>query len=521
MAGGEPRPRGRKLTGFPREGGKLRATRVARHHAAWPGLVAPAVVLLAAIGGAGVAAAQVRPPAPPVDTQRPWLAPADSLMVARRWEEAHRAYLALVENAPDDPVLWLRVALARLELGQPKPAEEAAQTARTLAPDLPDAALVLAQSRLAGGNTAGGIEALEEGIARFPANVALLELMTSVNIGRQEWAKAAGLLRELVRLRPEDSDYRLDLGRILIAGGEAVEARTHLNAALAGGGDAARVHALLGEAAFAEGKGDEAAREYQTSLDLRPNAVAWAGLGSVQFIAGKGELAEQSFRKAIELEPGNPDLHFNLANVLVLLKRPDEAEQALRDSLKLDPSSASAHLNLGVLLLNRMSVAEAQQQLQVASRLEPRMASPHLHLGRIASAQYRFVDARSHYQEFLKRSTDAQERQKVEQVLAQLEQRAVEQEQARARGEVHLLQLMVTTREEADQAVRRARAGEDFFQLAETVSRIASVTGVDVGYVAPTSLNAEFRDAVVALKVDQVTDPLPGRNGFYVFKRID
>jgi len=126
----------------------------------------------------------------------------------------------------------------------------------------------------------------------------------------------------------------------------------------------------------------------------------------------------------------------------------------------------------------------------VASRLGPRLATPHLHLGRIASAQYRFVDARRHYQDFLKRSNDAKEKQQVEAVLAQLEQRAVDQEQARARGEVHLLQLMVTTREEADRVVQQARAGADFYQLAETLSRISSVTGVDVGYVAPTSLNA-------------------------------
>jgi tetratricopeptide (TPR) repeat protein len=249
--------------------------------------------------------------------------------------------------------------------------------------------------------------------------------------------------------------------------------------------------------------------------------LAWAGLGSVQFIGGRGEQAEESFRKAIALEPDNPDLHYNLANVLVLLKRSDEAEQELRTSLKLDPSSAGAHLNLGVLLLNRMAVTEAQQHLQAASRLGPRLASPHLHLGRIASAQYRYVDARRHYQDFLQRSSDAQEKQRVEGILAQLEQRAVEQEQARARGEFHLLQLMVTTREEADRAVQRARAGEDFYQLAENLSRIASVTGVDVGYVAPSSLNAEFRGAVAPLKVGQVTDALPGRNGFYVFKRID
>ncbi len=454
------------------------------------------------------------------DGSIPWMAAGDSLLSLGKLEQANAQYLAQAQLHGEESQLWVRIAFVRLQLGQAPGALEAARTARALAPDEPDATLLLGQAELASGAAETGVATLEEGVRRFPDNRPILESLASLCLGRQDWTKAVGLLRQLVQLDPKNPAYRLDLGRILVGAGERDEARTHLRAALDNGADASTVHAWLGEAAFAEGKGDEAAAEYRASNAATPNARAWVGLGNIQFIAGKTAEAETAFRKAIELDPDNGDLYFNLANALVQLDRPADAEQALRKSIAMAPAVANAHLNLGILLINRGAVTDAREQLGLAARLDSKLAGPHLHLARIAAAQYHYDEAQQHYHDYLQRIDDVAEKERISKVLVELQTRMAQQSQARAKGEVHLLQMMVETREQAEQIAQRARAGDDFYRLAQAQSKIASMTGIDVGFVDPAAMHDDFKAAVSRLEVGAITAPLPGRNGFYIFKRV-
>ena len=255
----------------------------------------------------------------------------------------------------------------------------------------------------------------------------------------------------------------------------------------------------------------------------RESAEALSGLAGVFFVRGENAQAEEYFRRALQKTPEDPDLWFNLGNCLVVQERPREAEDAYRKAIELDPgaNSAAARLNFGVILLTRVEVEEAEAQFRKATQVNPSLPGPWLHLARIASARYRLDEAREHYRRYRETVPDAGEKARTSRVLKELETRIAERDASLARGEVHLLQLVTDTREEMDKALQRVDAGEDFYVVADKMSRVAKVTGVDIGYVDPSGLHQTFAQAVEALEVGERTAPLEGPRGWYVFLRVE
>ena len=66
-------------------------------------------------------------------------------------------------------------------------------------------------------------------------------------------------------------------------------------------------------AAYADGRYDEAATLYQAMIDEQPNATLYYNLGNAQF--KKGELAQAilAYERALRLEPNHKDAQYNLA----------------------------------------------------------------------------------------------------------------------------------------------------------------------------------------------------------------
>jgi tetratricopeptide (TPR) repeat protein len=457
----------------------------------------------------------------PFDPLRPWIAEADSLAAVGQLEAALRQYARLADLHGDDAQLWLRIAVLRLQFDLPGAALEAARTATSLAPDEVDVAVVLAQAQSANGDAAAGIATLEAALATHPEDPELLETVATVAVNTGQWAKATGVLRQLVRLRPQRMLYRYDLIRILQSRNQLAEASELLHETLDAGGDPRLCHALAGKGALLAGDADAAERAYLKSLELGENSEALGGMGAVQFVRGKPREAVRYFRKALELRPRDPDLLFNLGNALAQSDRPAEAEQAYRSSLEADPFSAATYQNLGVLLLGRLRPIEAQTAFQRALEIEPQEPAPYLHMARTRAALFDFAGALQNYRQYHDRIDDATESARIATVMEDLRVRLKASRDAIARGEIHLLQLMVETREEAARLLDRSRAGEDFYTLAHTFSQLAEKVGIDAGFVDPASLNEAFAPALRHLKPQECTPVLEGPNGFYIFQRVE
>lgn len=455
------------------------------------------------------------------DPERPWAAEGDRLLADGKWKAAEQAYTRLLTGHGEDSALWTRMAWARLQQKQLSLAIEAAVKATELAPQDLDAILMLAQCEAVAGDPLAASKTLQRGLDISPDDQALMESMTSTFIALERWPEAAGLLRELIRTHPDESSYYVDLGRILLSGGDYPGAVAAFGQARALGADDAMTLALSGKAQLASGEWDQARSAFEQSISIRPNADAYGGRATVHYLEGDTEAALADFRTAVGLAPRDPDLQFNLANILVQVGDTQGAEEAYRTSLRLEPSSAEAHLNLGILLLNRFAIAEAETHLLAATDADPTLPGSWLHLARIASARFEFTDARRIYARYRGLLEEPAEQTRIDQVIAGLDRKIAKSAAAVARGEIHLLQARLESEERAREILARVRRGEDFFLLAGDASDLGERGDVDVGFMDPATANESFRAAISGLRVGELTSPIQIGEGWFLFMRVE
>ena len=93
-------------------------------------------------------------------------------------------------------------------------------------------------------------------------------------------------------------------------------------------------------------------------------------------------------------------------------------------------------------------------------------------------------------------------------------------------GSLHLQEIVVKTETGstalANDLVRRARAGEDFSELARAYSAAPTrAAGGDLGRVSRGDLTPDIEKAALALPVGGVSDPLPTPEGFRILKLVE
>lgn len=480
-----------------------------------PGYLFSLMILLLALPAAAQIEARGNDPA------RPWAAAADELLAEGRFADAESAYLALAAEHPEDPGIWTRIAFTRLQLGNVATAMEAAVRANELGPTDQEAILILAQCEAVAGDVESAAATLQRGLELDPGNTDLLESMTATFIALERWPEAAGLLRELIRVNPNDARYYMDLGRILLTGGEHAEAVAAFGQARALGADEALALALTGKAHLAAGQWDQAMVEFDQSIAIRPNADAHGGRGTIFYLREDLAASVAEFRNAIELTPDDPDLQYNLGNLLVQMEDGPGAEAAYRRAIEIDPTIGDAHLNLGILLLNRFEIAEAEQHLRMATQLDPELFSAWLHLARIAGARFQWEESRRIYEIYRDRVPDVSEKGRIDAVIAELDVKIAASQAELAEGRIHLLQARFSDREAATDLMAQVRRGGDFFLLAGSMSDLGERGGVDVGFMDPSGAQPVIREAVVPLGVGEMSDPVELGDNWFVFMRVE
>ena len=153
-----------------------------------------------------------------------------------------------------------------------------------------------------------------------------------------------------------------------------------------------QVHELSAEALEAQGKWDEAAREYRQVLTMHPN------LPGIHYRLGRLILSEPKtpttfadaiveFKAELEIDPHNAGAEFVLGELALREQDVKTALEHLSNSVRDDPHFVDAQIELGRTLMSTDRPADAIAPLEAAVKLQPDNPGAHY----LLSTAYRRV----------------------------------------------------------------------------------------------------------------------------------
>ena len=176
----------------------------------------------------------------------------------------------------------------------------------------------------------------------------------------------------------------------------------------------------LGVALASEGKPEEAVRQYENALRVRPGyAEAHNNMGVALAAQERYREAIVQYRAALKIWPTYAGAHNNLGTALASEGRVQDSIREFREALRITPDYAEAHRNLGIAMVLNGEVEGALRHFQEALRIRPGYAEAHNDLGMALASRGSFDEAIGHYQEALRRSPqDAKTRNNFGMALA-------------------------------------------------------------------------------------------------------
>ncbi len=258
-------------------------------------------------------------------------------------QDAVRDFEKGLSLEPNHVLAHHNLAVLYLGMNRLDDAMRETQSALKIAPDLAEAHLLL-------GMILGKKGKSDEGISQFQVGARLAAKRGDVNT-------------------PE---YHSELATLYYHKGRFDDAMKELQAALRLKPDLTEAHKNLAVLYMKKNRFDEAVKELKTTISLKPDfAEAYNDLGSLYLTAGRLEDAIREIQVALRLKPDLADGHKNLASIYIKRNRLDEAAKELETAIKLKPDFAAAHNDLGYVYALQGRMKDAALHFEEAVRLGP------------------------------------------------------------------------------------------------------------------------------------------------------
>jgi serine/threonine-protein kinase len=247
----------------------------------------------------------------------------------------------------------------------------------------PDVLLVQALIRDATGDADRSIALFRQYLQAEPEDVEAYGLLADMLNRAGRTKEAEETFQQAIRLRPGYWPTYQRLG-VFYLNHRQFEKSAH--SFLTGIGIAPEIPALhynLGALYFMQNRWSDAGVEFQKSLAIRPNALAYSNLGTVRFFEGKYQEATEQFDRATKLQPNNAINWGNLGDALWQLPSErararqafDKAAELASEQLGLDRTNTDLRKNYAVYLVKLGRQTEAFAEIKQAIGQDPKDAS--------------------------------------------------------------------------------------------------------------------------------------------------
>jgi len=234
------------------------------------------------------------------------------------YEEAVKQYSKVVQLLPTHANAYYNMGIALAALGRWDEAAEAYRKALEIQPDHPYAgpALKSAQQKVADNPVPSKPVVPPE---LMPRTAAECYKRGNEAAERNQMAEASAYFEQAVKLDPDHSDARINLGNSLAIQGKWRQAADEFKRVLEKNPRDADAQVNLGNVLTELGEYREAVGHYEKASMIRPNhADTWNGLGLARVKAGDLKGAEEAFTRTLALDP-------NRANAREILEQVREA----------------------------------------------------------------------------------------------------------------------------------------------------------------------------------------------------
>jgi tetratricopeptide (TPR) repeat protein len=192
-------------------------------------------------------------------------------------------------------------------------------------------------------------------------------------VRRKQFPEAIEYYREVVHLRPNDSEAHRDLGKALLQGGAVEEGIVQLSEALRLRPRDSDAAFNLGNALLEKGDLDHAIDLFRKAIAANPNHFA-AHYNQGIALQRKGLLVEAiaEFRQTLRLNPRNLDARKNLAIALLKNCQAREAVAEWREALRLQPDKLETEISLAWILATspEAAIRDGDEALMLARHAE-------------------------------------------------------------------------------------------------------------------------------------------------------
>ena len=235
--------------------------------------------------------------------------------------------------------------------------------------------------------------------------------------------------------------------------------------------------------------------------------------GRLLLAAGDVAAARASLERARGLDPQNPLVRVDLATLYRTQGQLQPALEEAEEAVRLAPDTAETHVARGLALgaHGREDLAAGAFRAALAARPDDPDA-----LFFLAAVELRAGHADVAKPLLQRLVKQAPGYPGAAEALA----RASAETSSPPAGSMRLRLLRVRERQQAEDALRRSAAGEDFTQLARALSDDPSAAqGGDLGFVRPVDLAEPLRSAASGLRPGDLSPVLEVAGGYVVLKR--